>query len=615
MGKRGGGDGGGGDGGGVPRRRRDMLRHRRIAVILCALYCVVLSCFDVAILAQTSVGTANEEERRLIYDLLKNYNKIIWPAKSLNDTIAVGFQQSLIQVISISERDQLMKTNNWLRFEWVDYQLSWDPADYGGVDVLRIPSEEIWNPEIVLLNNADGVFDISFPCKALIYPNGYVLWVPCSIFQSSCSIDVLYFPFDEQTCEMIFGSWTYNSKQVSLYWYDAATFGCEGKDHCFSDTSDYVRSGAWDIIAAPARINQRESGFTDTSQFFVIRRKTTYYIMNLVIPCVIICSLSLFVFYLPPDEGEKLGLVMAILLGLMVFLLLVSAILPTTSDAVPLLSKYLLFTFLINVLVVVYTVVIINFNLSQPTFEVMPYWIKLLFLRWFPRLILFKRPPDPTPGSRKDGGRFDDPDYEPSMTSSVHKSVGYGTPIKKQSTADLGLWADAGSSGRNWSDFYIEKDEYGGMTPNGSQFGRVRKTSATGSLRDDVMKSSGSQTNQLPYPQELIKAEEDLRFIANNLMDSDNFNNIIEDWKYIALVFDRLLLYIFVIATIVGTLFLLLNQPFVMDSINQQEVLANWVDTHQRNMKNSDFVSSCTGFEKDIIPGLSSETSSWFDSE
>ena len=49
--------------------------------------------------------------------------------------------------------------------------------------------------------------------------------------------------------------------------------------------------------------------------------------------------------------------------------------------------------------------------------QVMPYWIKLLFLRWVPRLILFKRPPDPTPGSRKDGGRFDDPDYDPSMTS------------------------------------------------------------------------------------------------------------------------------------------------------------------------------------------------------
>ena len=56
----------------------------------------------------------------------------------------------------------------------------------------------------------------SFFAKVLVYPSGYVLWVPCSIFQSSCSIDVLYFPFDEQTCEMIFGSWTYNSKEVNL---------------------------------------------------------------------------------------------------------------------------------------------------------------------------------------------------------------------------------------------------------------------------------------------------------------------------------------------------------------------------------------------------------------
>lgn len=598
-----------------PRRQRsaDGLRARRTALLCCAIYCVVLSCLDVAIWAQTSAGTANDHERKLIYDLFKNYNKIIRPAANINDTIAVGFQQAMIQVISISERDQLMKTNNWLRFEWMDTQLQWDPADYGGVNVLRIPSEEVWNPEIVLLNNADGEFDISFPCKVLIYPGGYVLWVPCSIFQSSCSIDVLYFPFDEQTCEMIFGSWTYNSKQVSMYWYEAASFGCEGSDICYSDLSGYVRSGSWDIIAAPARINQRESGYTDISQFFVVRRKTTYYIINLVIPCVVISSLSLFVFYLPPDEGEKLGLVMAILLGLMVFLLLVSAILPTTSDAVPLLSKYLLFTFLINVLVVVYTVVIINFNLSKPTFEVMPYWIKLLFLRWFPRLILFKRPPDPTPGSRKDGGRFDDPDYEPSMTSSVHKSMGYGTPIKKQSTADLGLWADAGSQGRNWSDFYIENQDFAGMTPNGSHFGRPRNASLSGSLREDVMKSSVSQGNPVPYPLEFIRAEEDLRFIANNLMDSDNFNNIIEDWKYIALVFDRLLLYIFVIATVIGTLFLLLNQPFVMDNIDQAKVLADWTDTHQRNMKNSDFISSCTGFEKDVIPGLSDTPSVWFE--
>jgi len=559
-------------------------------------------------LTQTSVGTANDHERRLIYDLFKNYNKLIRPAQVMNETIHVGFQEAMVQVISISERDQLMKTNVWLRFDWTDFQLQWDPADYGGVNVLRIPMEDVWTPEIVLLNNADGVFDISFPCKVLVYPSGYVLWVPCSIFQSSCTIDVLYFPFDEQTCEMIFGSWTYNSKQVSMSWYDAATFDCEGNKLCFADVYNYVRSGAWDLIAAPARVNTRDSGTTDISYFYVIRRKTTYYIINLVIPCVIISSLSIFVFYLPPDEGEKLGLTMAVLLGLMVFLLLVSAILPTTSDAVPLLSKYLLFTFVMNVLTVMYTVVVINYNLRTPTADVMPYWMKLLFLRWIPKIIRFKRPPDPTPGSRKDGGRFEDLVDTKSLGESMTKGSFSGTPVKKQSTGDLGIWADLGSPGRNWADFYIEKDDNGSAGSN--SFLRLRNASITGSYREDVMKVSTS--GAIAYPKEFLDAGENVRYIADNLMDSDNFDNIIEDWKYIALVFDRLLLLIFVTITLFGTTVLLLNQPFIMDAIDQAKVIEDWVETHQRNMKNSDFISSVTGFENDLEPGLSDETSIWF---
>lgn len=35
---------------------------------------------------------------------------------------------------------------------WYDYKLQWNPADYGGVDMLNIPSENIWRPDIVLYN-------------------------------------------------------------------------------------------------------------------------------------------------------------------------------------------------------------------------------------------------------------------------------------------------------------------------------------------------------------------------------------------------------------------------------------------------------------------------------
>ena len=46
-----------------------------------------------------------------------------------------------------------------------------------------------------------------------------VLWIPPAIYRSSCPISVKYFPFDEQKCEMKFGSWTFNADQVTGRFY------------------------------------------------------------------------------------------------------------------------------------------------------------------------------------------------------------------------------------------------------------------------------------------------------------------------------------------------------------------------------------------------------------
>ena len=50
--------------------------------------------------------------------------------------------------------------------------------------------------------------------KATLWYNGLVEWKPPAIYHSSCEMDVEYFPFDEQTCVMKFGSWTYDGFQV-----------------------------------------------------------------------------------------------------------------------------------------------------------------------------------------------------------------------------------------------------------------------------------------------------------------------------------------------------------------------------------------------------------------
>lgn len=63
--------------------------------------------------------------------------------------------------------------------------------------------------------SADGEYVVTTLTKAVLHYSGKVYWTPPAIFKSSCEIDVRYFPFDQQTCFMKFGSWTYDGDQVS----------------------------------------------------------------------------------------------------------------------------------------------------------------------------------------------------------------------------------------------------------------------------------------------------------------------------------------------------------------------------------------------------------------
>jgi nicotinic acetylcholine receptor len=45
-----------------------------------------------------------------------------------------------------------MTTNLWIEQLWNDYKLTWNPEEYGGVDILHVPSRHIWLPDIVLYN-------------------------------------------------------------------------------------------------------------------------------------------------------------------------------------------------------------------------------------------------------------------------------------------------------------------------------------------------------------------------------------------------------------------------------------------------------------------------------
>ena len=71
----------------------------------------------------------------------------------------------------------------------------------------------------------------------VVSSDGSCLWVPPGLFLSTCTIDITWFPFDDQKCPMKFGSWTYDSSGIDLKLQSDK-----------GDDSSFMPNGEWELI-------------------------------------------------------------------------------------------------------------------------------------------------------------------------------------------------------------------------------------------------------------------------------------------------------------------------------------------------------------------------------
>ena len=129
----------------------------------------------------------------------------------------------------------------------IDYKLRWNFSEYDNITNIRVPSEDIWRPDIVLYNTAMGDFHVKQNTKAVVSYNGQVSWMPPAILKSSCSIDVTYFPFDAQNCTMKFGAWTHDQSRIDLKMVKQD-----------ANQDEFWESGEWEILDAKGIKHERK---------------------------------------------------------------------------------------------------------------------------------------------------------------------------------------------------------------------------------------------------------------------------------------------------------------------------------------------------------------------
>lgn len=254
--------------------------HIRILVALTTLQALPQSSF------------ASPEEGKIIDKILTNYNKLTRPVARYDAKVTVGIGMALLQIVQVDEKHQIITINARLHNIWSDVALTWDPLENHNITMVHIPANRVWNPDIVLHNTADEQMFQSTRHRSdqnlNVMSDGMIIFVPAMIIKSTCKMDVTWFPFDSQTCNIQFGSWTYSEREIDLQ------IDNETSDPV--DVSEYVANGEWKLVAfTVTRIVKRyeccEEGYLSVLFRVTIKRQIMYYWFNLIVPAGLIGKL------------------------------------------------------------------------------------------------------------------------------------------------------------------------------------------------------------------------------------------------------------------------------------------------------------------------------------
>ncbi|CAH1786065.1 unnamed protein product [Owenia fusiformis] len=303
------------------------------------------------------------------------YDKSSRPVRYDNNTIETNIAMSLYHILDTNEKFQTLSALVSLRLRWRDDYLHWNETEFGGTKTIWVKANRIWTPDIFIFNFADDSFDDFMNTNAIISSNGHILWMFPAVIKIYCTLNVQYFPFDHQKCSIVFISWTYSGFELNLI-----------KDKDFKNMVYYnSENQEWYVDRISVERHEKfyaccEEPYPDVTFTIHMRRRSLFYIVNLIFPCVLIYGTSFLGFFLPVESGEKVNLEITILLALVVFLLLVGETLPPTPDAIPVLGILYGTTMLMVSVALVMAVIVTNIYLRKDSGRKVPRFIMRLLV-------------------------------------------------------------------------------------------------------------------------------------------------------------------------------------------------------------------------------------------
>ncbi|XP_048729919.1 acetylcholine receptor subunit alpha-like [Ostrea edulis] len=293
----------------------------------------------------------------LLQAIFKNYSNDLRPNKNFEEPTDVSVYPLIFSINDFDEVSGVLSVVCAFSLTWNDFRLTWKPGNYGGITEFPITPKKIWIPNLLLINPANKMEAIgSADFVGNVNYNGLVSWLPGCLIQTVCSVNIYEFPFDTQKCSFNLALWGYSPLQARVIPFDNTSY---------VDTTFYSSNAKWALEGTGMKGHALGDYDNLIQVQLILKRKSLYFVMNMLAPILLLSLLNPLVFVLPVDSGERVSYAITIFLSFAVFMTLLSDNIPKSSEPMSLMSYFLIETMGMSTLICVLTVITMNFHFKE----------------------------------------------------------------------------------------------------------------------------------------------------------------------------------------------------------------------------------------------------------
>ena len=315
---------------------------------------------------KSGITQSTNDSLRLIKELKLKYNgnnKHVRPFLDQTKAVEVKGTVFLQTIKGFDEVQGISTTMITMRLTWKDDHITWNSSEYGGIPWVHLLYDEVWVPEISLINPTETFRSVGYSGQMIAYLNdGQAFWATDHVLSSYCTANVEKYPFDTQVCSVDFRTTQYSTDEVLL------TSSRNGMNMIL-----YRENANWEIVHALTSISNF-TGISSIKMELKMKRRPGFIVVNVITPIIILGLLNTFAFLLPVDCGERMSYCITVLLSITVFITIISDTLPRHGSPLPLICFKLILDIGTSALITLISICNIRLSKYSESTKV-PYWL------------------------------------------------------------------------------------------------------------------------------------------------------------------------------------------------------------------------------------------------